>query len=77
MVLENMVWTEVGTWANGGVVIAWNRNVKTKVVPVVYESYRVCAITVDVNEGVLLLICVYMLCNDRQANQICLNMCMF
>ncbi len=54
---------------NGGAAIIWNKNLKTKVVPAEHESDRVCAVTVDVNDGKLLLICVYMPCDDRRANQ--------
>ncbi len=43
---------------NGVATIIWNKILKTKVVPVEHESDRVCAVTVDVNDGKLLLICV-------------------
>ncbi len=49
---------------NGGAAIIWNKNLKTKVVPVEHESDMVCAVTLDVNDGKLLLICVYMPCDD-------------
>ncbi len=53
-------WKLVRGYPNGGAAIIWNKNLKTKVVPVEHESDRVCAVTVDVNDGKLLLICAYM-----------------
>ena len=53
---------------NGGAVILWRKNINHKVVPVEYDSDRMCAVTVHVDEGILLLVCVYMPCDDRRPN---------
>ena len=53
---------------NGGAVILWRKNINHKVVPVEYDSDRTCAVTVHIDEGILLLVCVYMPCDDRRPN---------
>ena len=51
---------------HGGVVILWKLTLKAKVVPVAYESKRVCAVIIHLDSKVkLVLLCVYMPCDDR------------
>jgi hypothetical protein len=54
---------------HGGAVIIWNKNLKWKVVSIEFDSDRVCAVNVHIGNGrSLLLICVYMPCDDRLRN---------
>lgn len=53
---------------NGGAAIIWHPNLKADVKTVDYDSKRVCAVYADLSDGVLLLICVYMPCDDRRPN---------
>ncbi len=54
---------------NGGAAILWNKNVKATFKPIDYESDRVCTVAMHMNDTVLLLICVYIPCDDRRLNQ--------
>ena len=53
----------------GGAAIVWHSRVHQNVTPVPCDSNRLCAVTVDVGADKLLLVCVYMPCDDAQANQ--------
>ena len=54
---------------HGGVVILWKSDLKCKIVPVKYESKRICAIIIDLGIEKLLLLNVYMPCDDRCLDQ--------
>ncbi len=48
----------------GGSAILWKGSLNTKVIPVEYDSQRVCAVIVDIHGTRSLLICVYVPFND-------------
>ena len=50
---------------HGGVAIVWNKRIQCKVSPVELKSKRMCAVTIDLEDKVILLVCVYMPCDDR------------
>ena len=49
---------------HGGAAILWHGEVKNLVTPVMWESSRGCAVTVELEGEILLLVCVYMPCDD-------------
>ena len=53
----------------GGAAIIWNGLLHHKVTPVPWDSTRMCAVTVDFATEKLLLVCVYMPCDDGLNNQ--------
>ena len=53
----------------GGVAIVWHGSLCHRVTPVPWDSTRMCAVTVDVATEKLLLVCVYMPCDDGLNNQ--------
>ena len=53
----------------GGVAIIWSHDLLCKVTPIPCDSKRICAVKVDFGEKSLLLICIYMPCDDRCRNQ--------
>ena len=54
---------------HGGVVILWNPDLKCKIVPVKCESKKLCALIVELGGEKLLLVNVYMPCDDRCLDQ--------
>ena len=54
---------------HGGVVILWNPDLKCKIKIVNYESKRMCAVIAEIGDEKLLLINVYMPCDDRCLDQ--------
>ena len=54
---------------HGGVAILWNSTLANNVVPVQCESKRICAVIIQLaGNAKMLLICVYMPCDDRRAD---------
>ena len=53
----------------GGVAIVWHSNLQCKVTPIQNDSKRFCALHVNINSKTLLLICIYMPCDDRCRDQ--------
>ena len=49
---------------HGGAAILWHGTVHNRVTPLSWDSSRCCAVTVDVAGETLLLVCVYMPCDD-------------
>ena len=48
----------------GGAAILWRSRMHNRVTPVTWDSTRGCAVTVQVEGEILLLVCVYMPCDD-------------
>jgi len=47
----------------------WHPNLMCKIIPVSYDSHRICAVLLEIRGETLLLISVYMPCDDRCLNQ--------
>ena len=54
---------------HGGVVILWKPDLKCKIIPVRYESKRLCAVIIELGDEKLLMLNVYMPCDDRCLDQ--------
>ena len=53
---------------HGGAVILWRNTLKNRVRVVPYESKRICAVEMECDIGKLLIINVYMPCDDNKQN---------
>ena len=53
---------------HGGVAIVWRSTINAKVIPVHFESSRTCAVTIECDNFKVLLVCVYMPCDDNRPN---------
>ena len=53
---------------HGGAVILWRNTLKNRVRVVPYESKRICAVEMECDTGKLLIINVYMPCDDNKQN---------
>ena len=53
---------------NGGAMIIWKNTLENKVSAVPYDSKRICAVTMESAVGKVLIINVYMPCDDNQLN---------
>ena len=51
---------------NGGAVILWKNTLENKVCAIPYDSKRICAVTMESNLGKVLIINVYMPCDDNK-----------
>ena len=51
---------------NGGAVILWKNSLENKVLAIPYDSKRICAVTMESNLGKVLIINVYMPCDDNK-----------
>ena len=49
---------------NGGAVILWHEALDGQVTIVAWDSKRICAVTYDTGDFIILIICVYMPCDD-------------
>ncbi len=55
-------------WPRGGLVMILKGSLNVKVIPVEYDSQRVCAVTVEIHGTRILLVCAYMPCDDNRPN---------
>ena len=53
----------------GGAAIVWHGSLGNRVTPVPWDSTRLCAVTLEVDTEKILLVCVYMPCDDGLNNQ--------
>ena len=49
---------------NGGAVILWHESLGGCVTPIAWDSKRFCAVTYDTGDIIILIVCVYMPCDD-------------
>ena len=54
---------------HGGVAILWNPKLKSKITPISCSSPRLCAVSAEFDSQKVLIICVYMPCDDRCHDQ--------
>ena len=51
---------------HGGAAIVWRSSINAKVTPVLFDSTRTCAVIIECDNFKVLLICVYMPCDDNR-----------